>query len=221
MDVHVHHEVPSQQTLTLLTVPILVITDSSPVYSTFIPQSLPSFTPPPQQSKSTPPLTTEATNPPSTIPYFAFFFQFNNRVSDLEKDVSELKKEDPPKLKFCQRKYLTLPPPSVIQKMVKELLEDVVLAKESSQPQSSYMAAATLTNFKLKNILIDKMDKNKDKDEDPSAGSDRGLKKTKTNKDSEPTKGPEAKESQYGSSKGTKSQPKSSRKSVQSKELEF
>ncbi|GJY26656.1 hypothetical protein Tco_0401382 [Tanacetum coccineum] len=44
MDVHVHHEVPSQQTLTLLIVPVSVITDSSPVYSTAIPQSLPSFT---------------------------------------------------------------------------------------------------------------------------------------------------------------------------------
>nr|GEX41659.1 hypothetical protein [Tanacetum cinerariifolium] len=114
------------------------------------------------------------------------------------------------------RKYLTSPSPSVIQKMVKELLEDAVLAKESSQPQSSYEATATLTKFKLKKILIDKMDKSesylaapehrecyegliksyeldttilstygkvyllkrsrKDKDEDPSARSDRGLK---------------------------------------------
>ncbi|GJU62768.1 hypothetical protein Tco_1244603 [Tanacetum coccineum] len=43
--------------------------------------------------------------------------------------------------------------------MVKELLEEVVLAKESSQPQSSYKAAATLIEFELKKILIDKMDK--------------------------------------------------------------
>ncbi|GKA20025.1 hypothetical protein Tco_0699940 [Tanacetum coccineum] len=62
---------------------------------------------------------------------------------------------------------------------------------------------------------------NKDKDEDPSAGSDRGLKKRKTRKDAEPTKGPNAKESQSGSSKGTKSQPKYSRKSIQSEEPEF
>nr|GEY73041.1 hypothetical protein [Tanacetum cinerariifolium] len=34
-----------------------------------------------------------------------------------------------------------------------------VLANESSQPQSSYEAAATLIEFKLKKILIDKMDK--------------------------------------------------------------
>ncbi|GKB29864.1 hypothetical protein Tco_0869265 [Tanacetum coccineum] len=59
------------------------------------------------------------------------------------------------------------------------------------------------------------------KNEDPFAGSDRGLKKRKTSKDAEPTKGPKTKESQSGSSKGTKSQPKSSGKFVQSEELEF
>ncbi|GJW46581.1 hypothetical protein Tco_0078227 [Tanacetum coccineum] len=72
--------------------------------------------------------------------------------------------------------------------MIKESPEDVVLAKDSSQLQSSYDAAATLTEFELKKILIDKIDKNKYKDEDPSAGSDRGLKKRKTSKDAEPTK---------------------------------
>ncbi|GJU48731.1 hypothetical protein Tco_1218286 [Tanacetum coccineum] len=43
--------------------------------------------------------------------------------------------------------------------MVTESLEEAVLAKESSQPQSSYEAAATLTEFELKKILIDKIDK--------------------------------------------------------------
>nr|GFC14321.1 hypothetical protein [Tanacetum cinerariifolium] len=46
----------------------------------------------------------------------------------------------------------------------------------------------------------------KDKDEDPFAGSDRGLKKKKTSKDAKPTNGPKAKESQSGSSKGDNSQ---------------
>ncbi|GKB70270.1 hypothetical protein Tco_0931682 [Tanacetum coccineum] len=43
--------------------------------------------------------------------------------------------------------------------MVTESLEHAVLAKESSQPKSSYEAAATLTEFELKKILIDKIDK--------------------------------------------------------------
>ncbi|GKA41996.1 hypothetical protein Tco_0734656 [Tanacetum coccineum] len=59
----------------------------------FIPQSFPSFTPLPQQSTSTPPPTTEAINPLSTLPDFTLVFQFNNRVTSLEKEVVELKKD--------------------------------------------------------------------------------------------------------------------------------
>ncbi|GJW47565.1 hypothetical protein Tco_0079211 [Tanacetum coccineum] len=118
----------------------------------------------------------------------------------------------------------------VIKSMVTESLERTVLAKESSQPKSTYEAASSLTEFELKKILIDKMDesqlyltatehrecydgliksydldkslfstydkvyslkrsrKDKDKDEDPSVGSDRGLKKRKNSKDAEPKK---------------------------------
>ncbi|GJW83783.1 hypothetical protein Tco_0156928 [Tanacetum coccineum] len=63
--------------------------------------------------------------------------------------------------------------------------------------------------------------KDKDKDEDPSAILDRGLKKRKTSKDAEPTTGPKNKDSTSSSSKGTKSQPKPSGKSVQSEEPVF
>ncbi|GKB26789.1 hypothetical protein Tco_0866190 [Tanacetum coccineum] len=120
--------------------------------------------------------------------------------------------------------------PPVIQSMVTKSLEHAVLAKESSQPKSSYEAASSLTEFELKKILIDKMDemyslkrsrKDKDKDEDPSTGSDRGLKKRKTSKDTELTKGLKAKESQSGLSKGTKSQSKSSGKTTHVEEPEF
>ncbi|GKA56721.1 hypothetical protein Tco_0755793 [Tanacetum coccineum] len=98
----------------------------------------------------------------------------------------------------------------MIKSMVTESLEHAVLAKESSQPKSTYEVVASLIDFELKKILIDKMDesqsyltdiehiecydgliksrKDKDKDEDPPAGSDRGLRKRKTSKDDEPTK---------------------------------
>ncbi|GJX57325.1 hypothetical protein Tco_0287222 [Tanacetum coccineum] len=199
MDVHVHHEVPSNQTPTLLTVPVSVITESSPIFTTIIPQSLPSFTPPPQQSTPTPPPTTEATNPLSTLLNFASVFQFNNRVTTLEKEVAELKKNDPlntqvtalvdehldSRLGATRDEFMSylsasitariteqvksqlpqiLPKevsnfaPPVIKSMVTESLEHAVLAKESSQPKSTYEAAASLTEFELKKILIDKMD---------------------------------------------------------------
>ncbi|GJV61830.1 retrovirus-related pol polyprotein from transposon TNT 1-94 [Tanacetum coccineum] len=152
--------------------------------------------------------------------------------------------------------------PPVIKKLIKESRDEVTLAKVSSQSQSTYEAASTLTEFELKKILLDKMEKSesyltapehrdcydglkksyaldkyffysydvyslklgrkdKDKDEDPSAGSDRGLKKKKRSKDAEPTTGPKKKDSTSGSFKGTKSQPKSTGNSIQSKEPVF
>ncbi|GKD59646.1 hypothetical protein Tco_1297155 [Tanacetum coccineum] len=126
---------------------------------------------------------------------------------------------------------------TVIEKLIKESCDEVTLAKVSSQPHSTYEAASTLTEFELKKILLYKMEKNfffsydvyslkrnrkdKDTDEDPSVGSDRGLKKRKLSKDVEPTTGPKKKYSTYGSSKGTKSQSKSSGKSIQSEEPVF
>ncbi|GJS18187.1 hypothetical protein Tco_0412659 [Tanacetum coccineum] len=113
-------------------------------------------------------------------------------------------------------------------------------------------AAASLTEFELKKILLDKVQKSKpyrwaqehkelydglvksykldkdlfksygkayslkrdsedkDKDEDPSAGSDQRWKRRKTIKDVKPSKVSKSKESKSSSSKGTKSQPKSS-----------
>ncbi|GJW59436.1 hypothetical protein Tco_0108771 [Tanacetum coccineum] len=130
--------------------------------------------------------------------------------------------------------------PLEIQRMVTKSLEEAVLAKESSSNHQSihiegapehrecyegliksYDLDKTLfsTYGKVYSLKISRKDK--DKDEVPSTGSDRGLKKRKTSKDAEQTKGLKAKESQSGLSKGTQSQSKSSRKSVQSEEPEF
>ncbi|GKG10270.1 hypothetical protein Tco_0339016, partial [Tanacetum coccineum] len=61
----------------------------------------------------------------------------------------------------------------------------------------------------------------KDEDKDPPAGSDQGLKKQKTSKDVEPSRGSKSKESKSSSSKGTKSQPKSFGKFAQAEEPVF
>ncbi|GJR63045.1 hypothetical protein Tco_1505207 [Tanacetum coccineum] len=55
----------------------------------------------------------------------------------------------------------------------------------------------------------------------PLAGSNQGLKRRKTSKDAEPSKGSKSKESKSSSSKGTKYQSKSSGKSVQAEESMF
>ncbi|GJS82861.1 hypothetical protein Tco_0749402 [Tanacetum coccineum] len=52
----------------------------------------------------------------------------------------------------------------MIEKNVTESLNVVVLARSSSQPKSTYEEAASLSEFKLTKILIDKMEKNKSYD---------------------------------------------------------
>ncbi|GKB20724.1 hypothetical protein Tco_0854647 [Tanacetum coccineum] len=266
LDVHVHHEVPRTEAPTLLLVPVSVIPESSPVF-TNIPQSSHTFTPTPIQTTPTPLPTIDTTNPLSNLPDFASVFRFNDRITTLEKEVVDLKK-DPlhtqvtslvdshldTRLGETREEFMNFLLESLMarikEQLIKESRDEVTLAKVSSQPQSTYEAASTLTEFELKKILLDKMEKSesyltapehrdcydglkksyaldkdffysydvyslkrgrkdKDKDEDPSAGSDRGLKKRKTSKDAEPTTGPKKKDSTSGSSKGTKSQPKS------------
>ncbi|GJY69677.1 hypothetical protein Tco_0472659 [Tanacetum coccineum] len=92
LDVHVHHEVPRTQAPTFRTIPVSVITESSPVY-TNIPQLSQTFTPPPILTTPNPPPTIETTNSLSTLPDFALVFQFNDRITALEKEVAELKKD--------------------------------------------------------------------------------------------------------------------------------
>nr|GEW85072.1 ribonuclease H-like domain-containing protein [Tanacetum cinerariifolium] len=113
--------------------------------------------------------------------------------------------------------------PSMIKSMVTKSLEHAFLMKESSQPKSTYEATASLTEFELKKILysLNRSQKDKDKDEDPFARSDRGLKKIKTSKDAKPTTGSKTKESKSGTSKTSKSQSKFFGKSIQSEEPEF
>ncbi|GJX05320.1 hypothetical protein Tco_0191236 [Tanacetum coccineum] len=263
LDVPIHHEVPRTQAPTFLSIPVSVILESSPVVTNF-PQSSHTFTPTPILATPTPPPTIQMKNPLSNLPDFSSVFRFNDRISALEKEVAELKK-DPLQtqvtslvdehlttrlgetreefMNFLSESYTArikeqvkdqlpqiLPQevsnfaPPVIEKLFHETRDEVTLAKVSSQLKSTYEAASTLTEFELKKILLDKMEnsesyltapehreyydglkksyaldqdflysydvytlkrgrKDKDKDEDPSAGSDRGLKKRKTSKD--------------------------------------
>ncbi|GJV60104.1 hypothetical protein Tco_1466204 [Tanacetum coccineum] len=141
-------------------------------------------------------------------------------------------------------------------------LEAAILAKSFSQPKSTYAVAASLSEFELTKILMDKIEEHKshlradykrelydtlvksyntdkdlfqtygevftlkrsqdekDKDQDPSAGSDRGTKRRKSSKDVESSRDPKSKEFKLSSSsKGTsRSQHKSSGKSVHAEE---
>ncbi|GJT46578.1 hypothetical protein Tco_0955293 [Tanacetum coccineum] len=98
----------------------------------------------------------------------------------------------------------------VIQSTITESLKNVVLAKSSSQPQSTYEVTASLTEFKLKKILIGKLEKSKSY---RAAKEHRNLydaliKSYQLNKD-------------LFDSYGSKSQPKSSGKSAHEEEPVF
>nr|GEX47155.1 hypothetical protein [Tanacetum cinerariifolium] len=141
-----------------------------------------------------------------------------------------------------------------IEKYVTKFLGAEVLVRSTNQPQTSFAVVASLTEFELKKILIDKMKENQsinildiqknlynalvesynsekdifssygdvvtlkrgrddqDKDEDPSAGSNRGSKRRRSGKEVEPSKEPtHTKYMSTSSSKdASKSQPKSS-----------
>nr|GEX98489.1 hypothetical protein [Tanacetum cinerariifolium] len=194
--------------------------------------------------------TTETSNIPPTIPDFASIFKVNDKVLVLEKAVAKLK-NDPLHTQVTmitkqvrnQLPLILLEEVSnfaspVIEKMIQESLNQVNLAKASSQPQSTYEAATTLIEFELKKILIDKMNssesyltapehwecydglvKSYNLDNDFFSSYDvYSLKRSRDDKDKD--EGPSA-GSDKGSSKGTKSQPKSSGKSVHAEEPEF
>nr|GEX06069.1 hypothetical protein [Tanacetum cinerariifolium] len=182
-------------------------------------------------------------------------------IDVVEKSVKDIIKDEVKSLlpQILPKKVSDFATP-VIQSTITKSLENVVLAKSSSQTQSTYEATSSLIEFELKKIMIDKLGKSKsyrapedhrnlydaliksyqldkylfdsygkayslkrshkdkEKDEDPPAGLDQGLKKMKTSKDDEPPKGSKSKESKTSSSKGIKSQPKSSGKSMQAEE---
>ncbi|GJV67092.1 hypothetical protein Tco_1482601 [Tanacetum coccineum] len=127
----------------------------------------------------------------------------------------------------------------MIQSSITKSLKNILLAKYSSQPKSTYEATALLTEFKLKKILLDKILNSKsyqgaqehkdlydalvksyklDKDLFEYFGKVYSLKRDREDKDNDedPPAG-----SDQSSSKGSESQPKSSGKSVQAEELVF
>ncbi|GJX77139.1 retrovirus-related pol polyprotein from transposon TNT 1-94 [Tanacetum coccineum] len=172
LDVHVHHEVSKTQAPTLLTILVSVITESSPVYKK-IPQSSQTFTSPPILTTPTPLPTIETINPLYNLPDFSSVFRFNDRITALEKEVVDLKK-DPlhtqsltARIKeqvkdqlpqILSQEVSNFAPP-VIEMLIKESSDEVTLAKVSSQLQSTYESSSTLTEFELKKILLDKMEK--------------------------------------------------------------
>ncbi|GJY13211.1 integrase, catalytic region, zinc finger, CCHC-type containing protein [Tanacetum coccineum] len=175
---------------TLVYYTVSVIPESSPVF-TNIPQSSHTFTPTPIQATPTPPPTIETTNPLSNLPDFSSVFRFNDRITALEKEVADLKKD---------------PLHTQVTSLVDSHLDTRL--GETRQEFMNFLSDSLTARIIRNNYSSEAWPKRQDKDEDTSTGSDRGLKKRKTSKDVELTTSPKKKDSMSGSSKGTKSQPK-------------
>nr|GEW52541.1 hypothetical protein [Tanacetum cinerariifolium] len=166
LDVHVHHEVPRIHTSTLLTVPVSVIPEASPACTT-IPQSSQTFTFLPLQTTPTPPPTIETTNDPLHTQLTTLVDDhLDTRMGATRKEfmnflsaslTDRIKKQVKNQLPQILPKEVSNFAPPVIEMMITESLNQVNLTKVSSQPQSAYEAADTLTEFELKKILIDKI----------------------------------------------------------------
>ncbi|GJX74596.1 hypothetical protein Tco_0313191 [Tanacetum coccineum] len=161
MNVDVCHDEPSNQTPSLLTIPITVIPETPTATATTIPLPIPPFIPPPHQSTPTPTLTPTLTPilTTTTIPKEAQAEKerYIDLIERLVKDIinDEVKTQLPQIIPKAVSDFTT----HVIKSTVIESLKDVVLAKSSSQPKSTYEAGPSLTEFELKKIPIDKREK--------------------------------------------------------------
>ncbi|GJX36143.1 hypothetical protein Tco_0247700 [Tanacetum coccineum] len=166
-DTTTHHEEPMSQTLSLYAIPITATPEVTSVFTITIPPQPPFFNPLSQQATPTPtPTTSEATNSFPSLLDFSYVFKFNDRFTNLEKDMSEIKQVDQEEAQAEKMDYIELVDTLMRailkeEKNVTESLEDAVLARSFSQSKSTYEAVASLSKFELTKILIDKMEKNK------------------------------------------------------------
>ncbi|GKC45426.1 hypothetical protein Tco_1063148 [Tanacetum coccineum] len=190
MNVKVRQEESSTLAPPLLTVPITAILETFTLAATTVPPIIQPFSSIPQMTTPTPVTTTEPTTSSIlALTNFASLFGFDQRVSALEQELSQsytaefekeaqdekekyidiikklvkeiIKDEVKSQLPLILPKEISDFATPVIQSTINESLENFVFAKSSSQPQSTYDAVASLTEFELKKIRLDKLEKSK------------------------------------------------------------
>ncbi|GJZ98761.1 hypothetical protein Tco_0671214 [Tanacetum coccineum] len=130
MDVYVHHEVPSNQTPTLLTVPVSIITESSPVYTTSL-----NLEKEVAELKKDDLLNTQMIDLVDEHLYSRLGSTRDEFMSYLSESITT-KITEQVKIQLPQilPKEVSNFAPPVIKSMVTESLEHAVIAKDSSQP---------------------------------------------------------------------------------------
>ncbi|GJU59028.1 hypothetical protein Tco_1236794 [Tanacetum coccineum] len=134
------------------------------------------------------------------------------RVTDLEKDVKELKDVDNSTKVISTIKYEV---PNAVKEYLGSSLDDALHKQYAPQKSIKDIRETKMEHARKQQKRKPDDD---DKDEGPSAVSDQGLKRHKTSKDSQPSKKTNSTESSKGTSK---SQPKSTCKSAQAEETVF
>ncbi|GJS73805.1 hypothetical protein Tco_0706646 [Tanacetum coccineum] len=155
MDTTVHRKELGSQTSSLYTILIMAVLAITSIFTTTIPPPPPFFNPLLQQATPTPtPTISEATASFPSLLDFSFVFKFNDRVTNLEKDLSEIKHVD----QYAQA-FSSIP--AIVDRYIdNKLREAIQKAIVSHKWTSTYEAAASLSEFELTKILIDKMEKN-------------------------------------------------------------
>nr|GEW50358.1 hypothetical protein [Tanacetum cinerariifolium] len=191
---------------------IAFLMDTTTHHATSIPEITSSFTTPTplpplffnpllQQATTTlTPTSLETTTSLPALPNFAYVFKFNKKVSNLEKDLSEMKQVDQVEAQVEKREYIELVDSTIlIDKIEKNKLFDI---------------------DKYKRELYDALVKSYNTDKDIFESYDRRTKRGKLSKEAEPYRDSRSKEKKsLSTSKNTsKSQHKSFEKSANAKE---
>ncbi|GJZ11854.1 hypothetical protein Tco_0546613 [Tanacetum coccineum] len=146
----------------------VAITKTYNIAATPVPLITQPFSSIPQMTTSTPvPTTKPTTSSIPVLPDFVSLFRFDQRVSALEQEISQVKQVDH-----------SAQIPAQIPAIVDEHLSIRIgyATQTALQSQSTYEATSSLTEFELKKILLDKLDKiggrddQKTKMKDPTAG---------------------------------------------------
>ncbi|GKC29528.1 hypothetical protein Tco_1036822 [Tanacetum coccineum] len=138
--------------------------------------------------------------------------ELNEKETNEEGEVNELCRDVNVNL---ERRDTEMTDANKIEKFVNDQLEAKVLIRSSNKAKTSHVVAANLSEIELKKILNDK-----DEDEEPSAGSNRGSKRRRARKEPESTSAPKEKISKSNgkSKEGSKSRQTSTGKSAQAEE---
>nr|GEU78781.1 hypothetical protein [Tanacetum cinerariifolium] len=149
-------EESSTQAPSLFTVPEMAISETSTVHATTVPPTISMITPPSQLTTPSP--------APTTIPTTTSIPKAQEErklyIDVVEKSVKDIIKDEVKSLlsQILPKEVSNFTTP-VIKSTINESLENVVLAKSSSQPKSTYEVAESLIEFELKKILLDKIER--------------------------------------------------------------